>query len=145
MPVGHVATSSIAQPVGSQTRPTILSRASVALQKLFFTAASIENPDGLYRVLHLMQQNVALVVRVLASNPTLSCNVLTGESFSSGATRVIPHGLGRAYHGFYPLNAQGAAPAIYIVPAPATEVGVLASQAIILKSDNTLTCDLLVY
>lgn len=140
--VGNAASSTIAQPVGSQTKPTILSRAAVALRGVFFTSADLQKPDRLYQVISALQTNVASVVRSLASNVTLSSVRLSGNVFWSGQTVLINHGLGRPYLGWYVVRAQGGAASFVEAALPP---GVDTSQAIAITSANAGTFDLIVF
>lgn len=137
-----VATSTIAQPVGSQTRPTILTRSLVALRQVSFNADSLSTPQQLYAVIHALQQNVLRVVRVLAANPLLGANHLTGWTFTANQTQNIPHRLGRPWQGYIVCRAQ-VNPASFIdAPYPP---GTNSSQLLPLTSANAGTYDFLVF
>jgi hypothetical protein len=106
--LGSSGGSIIIQPVGSQTAPTIISKAFTAFRQLFFTAADVKDSEQLYRVLYTMQQNSALTLRILAQSPVGGGNLLVGVVFGSGQTLYLQHGLQTPYTGWWCTRAQGA-------------------------------------
>lgn len=136
------ASSTIAQPVGSQTRASILTRALQGVARVFFTAKDLEVPDRLYQVIHQLQSNLLLALRPLAENPTLGGNLLKGIVFTGGQTLYLAHGLGRAYRGWYVVRAQGAAASLVEAALPA---GTTSDRIIGLTSANAGTYDVMVF
>lgn len=137
----------VAQPVGSQTKPTILARVALSVREMFFTSADLQKPDRLYQVIHQVQQNLSKALRVLGSNRQLSGNEITGITCTAGTQFIVSHGLGRPYVGFYATYAHGA-PAQFTVILPSDvgyPPGVTTSQVLVLVTGNTGTYNLWIY
>lgn len=103
------ASTTIVQPVGSQSAVTVLAKAALGLRKVFFTEKEISEPRALYRILHDLQSNLTNAMRVLAGNPTISGNLVQGLVFAANTPLNISHGLGRAYQGFICARAYSVA------------------------------------
>jgi hypothetical protein len=134
--------SVITSPVVTGAPTTITSKALVTLQQVRFTAASITDPQTLYRVLYDMQRFVAQAIRPLAQNPLLFGNVVGPFTFAGGDTQYISHRLGRAYQGFVVVDAQTNTWIGYRTTLPA---GVTASQMIAIHSNNPGTYTFLIW
>jgi hypothetical protein len=139
---GGGATTVVVQPVGTQTKATLLQRAFNGMRQVKFTVGDLQDPETHHRILSQFVQHATTVIRTLSEDPTTSGVILRGEVFTAGQTRTLSHGLGRAFVGFRVEHAQGAAPALYTVAQPA---GVTAQTSITVKSDNAGTYDLRVY
>jgi hypothetical protein len=139
---GHVASSTVTAPVGSQAQGSILSRAELAVRQAFFTSDDMKSPERLYQVLRILQQNISSALRQLAQNPTLGGTLQRGLVFVGGTPLPINHGLGRAYAGFFCVRAQGAVWAGVEVALPA---GVTAAQQIVLTTASSGTFDLVIF
>lgn len=123
-------------------KPTILSRTWLQVQQVFFTSADLKDPDRLYRVLHVIQQNLSKALRVIALNASISGNRLTGVVFPAGQVQYIPHGLGRAYQGWYVVRAVGHASDLVETTLPA---GTTSAQFLPLVSATGGTHDLWIF
>lgn len=134
--------TTIVQPVGTQTRPTLLTRAFTGMRQVRFSQDDLQDPAQQHRIITSIVDNVQLALRPLSEDPTLSGNIVRGLVFTAGQTRSVPHGLGRAYTGFRVEHAVGAAPALYAVALPA---GATSAQIIAIKSDNAGVFDVRVY
>jgi hypothetical protein len=142
------ASSTIAQPVGSQTRPTILTRSAIAVREMFFTSADLQKPDKLYQVIHAIQQNLSKALRVLGSNPMLSGIAITGQSCTASTQVNIAHGLGRPYRGFIVTGAQHGSYAQFEEVVPGDNgypPGLSKSTYLVLFPGNTGTFDFWVF
>lgn len=142
MPTGHVASTTTAQPVGSQSRPSLFTRLSSALRQAFFNSADLEDPKKLYEVLHQLQSNLGFAVRGLASNPLASGTHLTGLPFKNGVPLLIPHGLGRPYLGYVVTRATAQVSIPVDVGMPP---GVSTRDCLNLVVTNDATIDLYVF
>lgn len=142
MPASNAGSSTIVQPVGSQSKPTILTRALQGLRKTFFTGSDLQNPQQLHKVLTDLQTNTALAVKPLAENPLLSGTRVAGVAFTSGQTRTLNHGLGRAYQGYHTVNDSGVNWTGFVANNPS---GVSKDQCITLTSPTTGTWDFWVF
>jgi len=138
----RVATSTVTQPVGSQAKPSVLTRAALAIRQLQFTGDDLKESSRLYRVLNDLHSAVSSALQSLASNPTLSGVLLSGEVFTGGQTRTLTHGLGRAFRGWYVVRAQGGVAAFVEAGLPA---GMTPTQGLSLTSTNAGTFDLFVF
>ncbi len=139
---GSVASSTIAQPVGSQTKPSVITRSLIGIRQLFFTSKDLADPTKLYQVISRLQSNLVAAIRPLSENPTLAGNLLTGLSFTGGTALNISHGLGRPFVGFYCVDVVGAAWAGQRVALPP---GVTSKQMIAIQTANTCTASLWVF
>jgi hypothetical protein len=111
------ASSTAVQPVGSQSRPTILTRSALAVREMFFTSVDLQKPDRLYQVVHAIQQNLSKALRLLGSNPMISGNQIAGVVCVGGTQFNLAHGLGRPYQGFLVTSANQGFPSFSeIVP-----------------------------
>lgn len=99
--------STIVEPVGSQTAVTVISRAATALRQLLFSAEDVKTPETLYRVLTAIQRNVLSAFTPIAQNPTVQGVLLSGVTFTGAVDITINHGLGRAYQGYYAVADSG--------------------------------------
>lgn len=133
---GSVASSTIAQPVGSQTKPSVLTRSLIGIRQLFFTSNDLADPEKLYQVIARLQSNLIAAIRPLAENPTLAGVLVTGVVFVGGDTQLVSHGLGRAFAGFYCVDAAGTSWAGKRVASP---TGTTAAQMIALTNPTAGT------
>lgn len=141
-PFGSAGSSTVVQPVGPQTKPTILTRAREALTRVQFTVQSLTSPEELFRVLSAIQTNVAAALRPLAEDPGASSVYLRGIVFAAGQTLYLSHGLGRAYAGWQVTRALGAAASFVEAALP---TGVTSALILPLTSANAGTYDLRVF
>jgi hypothetical protein len=139
---GGGATTVVVQPVATQTKATVLTRAFNGLKQVKFSQDDLADPETHHRLLTQIVQHTASVARSLSEDPTLAGVILQGLVFTAGMTRTLSHGLGRAYVGFRVEHADGAAPALYTVAQPA---GVTSATSITIKSDNAGTFSVRVY
>lgn len=140
--MGSSGGSIIIQPVGSQTKPTIISKAFTAFRELFFTADDVKEPQSLYRILYTMQQNSALTLRILSSATIGGGNLLVGVVFTPGQTLYLKHGLATPYTGWWCTRAQGNAQGLVEAAFPAS---VTPDQVLPLTSSNAGTFDVYVF
>jgi hypothetical protein len=141
-PTGKASSSVIAQPVGTQTKPSILSRTAQGLRGVSFTSEDLKDPAKLYKVLYDITANARAAIHGLSQNPLLQGNAVTGITFTGGQTVVINHGLGRAYNGYHPINDNGN---IWSGKIGALPSGVTSSQCIALTSTNAGTFDFWIF
>lgn len=134
--------SVITQPVGSQTAPSVLSRAANTLHEMFHDGASLTDPAELSRVLRLLSSNVAAALRVLGANPILFGNHCRGIQMTNGTISLIAHGLNRPWQG-YICTRMVSASAIFAEGAMPT--GTTTSQFLALSSLATGTFDFYVF
>ena len=139
--VGPAGSTTIALPTAGTTT-TLTSRALVALQKVFFTAESISDPQRLYKVLYDIQRFASLAIRPLGENPLSFGNPIGPVAMVSGTTQLLSHRLGRAYQGWYCVRAQGTS---WVGVEAALPAGASASQIIALKPGSTGTYSFLVW
>jgi hypothetical protein len=134
--------STIVQPVGSQTRPTISQRAIESFRREFFTVKDLEDPERLYQVVYQLQTNAQRMFHILATNPIGGGNLVQGLIFTAGQTLNVQHGLGRDYIGYFCTRAQNGYPAFQEAPLPAS---VTRSQVLPVTAQNAGTFDLYIF
>lgn len=117
-PFGSGGGSTIAQPVGSQTKPTVTQRALTALRRVQFTIEDVKDPEQLYQILYHQQQAIDAALRTLNSNPTVGGNLLTGNVMHVGVTSYLNHGLGRPWRGVWCCLPLGQPSSFEVVSQP---------------------------
>jgi hypothetical protein len=140
--LGSSGGSIVVQPVGSQTKPKVLTKAFTAFKQLFFSVEDIKNPAALYRVLYTLQQNASTTLRILASAPVGGGNLLVGIVFTPGQTLYLQHGLAAPYAGWWCTRAIGGAASFVEAALPPS---VTAAQVLPLSSANAGTFDVYVF
>jgi hypothetical protein len=125
--------STIAQPVGPQTKATSSQRALASVRRMFFTEDDVKDPKRLYQVLYQITQGLTDALRQVAENPVGGGNLLTGVVFTTNQTLYLSHGLGRPYRGWWPARAQGLAASMVEAALP---TGVTSSQVLPITSAN---------
>lgn len=128
--------STITQPVGSQTAPTIVTKAANALRQIFFTASDLADPNKLYQVLQRFNASLTAALTVLGQNPLQNGNLILGVAIGNGAQAVIMHGLGRPYVGYLMVNDHGVSGGS-IFNIGTLPPGVTTSQAIALVNESS--------
>jgi hypothetical protein len=124
-----------------------LTRAKVSVRQVFFTSADLQKPDKLYQVLHMIQQNLSLALRIIGNNPMITGVNLTGIAATSGQQQIVHHGLGRPYVGWFATGAHATdARFVEILPSdPGYPPGLDTSMSLVLLSANTGVYNLFVF
>jgi hypothetical protein len=143
---------SIIVPAGQPPqKPSVVTKSTLGLQRMFFTEKDMTDPSRLYQVIYQIQQFVTNALAPLASNPILTGNIFRNLTFSAGQVQNITHKLGRAFVNFYCVGAQGG-PWAGFIPlthglsgVPVLPTGVTTSQQIPIQSVNAGVFDFLVY
>lgn len=117
--------STITQPVGAQTKPTISQRPLTSVRRQRFTSADLQDPERLYQVIADMSNALANAQHQLAQLPIGAGNLLTGWTFTPGQTQYLGHGLGRAWRGWIVTRAQTNAASIKEAPYPSAVTSAL--------------------
>lgn len=134
--------STIVQPVGSQTAARTSTRSGLPVRQVTFTADEVADPKKLAQLLTQLNHNLYKSLQTLGTNITLQGNIVQGLVFSGGQTLFVAHGLGRAYQGAYAVRAQGNPPLFVEAALPK---GATPAQLIGLTSTNAGTYDILVF
>lgn len=134
--------SVITQPVGSQTKPTISTRAALAIKPARFTSEDLKDPDRLHKVIYDQGQVAANAIHAISSNPLVFGNIIRGKVFTANQTLLIEHRLRRAYQGWLCVRAQGNPWSGVEAALPAA---VTSDLAVSLTSVNPGTYDFLVF
>jgi hypothetical protein len=124
-----------------------VNRAKVGVREMFFTSADLAKPDRLYQVIHQIQQNLALALRIIGDNPMITGRNLTGIAATAGQQQNIKHGLGRPYVGWFATGAHATtASFVEILPGdPGYPPGLNKGNALVLLSANTGVYNLFVF
>lgn len=141
-PLASGGGSTIVQPVGSQTKPTIVQHALESLRRIFFTSKDLQDPERLYQVVYQIQTNVGRVLRILAQSPIGGGNRITGLVFTAGQTLYVQHGLGHDWSGYFCTRAQGGYPAFQEAALPASTTK---TQVLPITAQNAGTFDLYIF
>jgi hypothetical protein len=141
--IGRASSSTVIQPVGSQTATTVLTKALLGLKQIYFTSETVKSAERLYWVLRAIQNNVADAFGPLARNPMLAGNLIEGLAFTGGTPRGVTHGLGRApTPGIICTKAVGGGWQGQIATQPA---GVTTAQQLWLTNPSSGTFDLWIF
>jgi hypothetical protein len=142
VPVGNAGSSVVTPSVLPGGQPTIVQRAIISIRKLFFTAKDLADPERLYQVITQQQTAYTSALQALGSTPWAIGNLLEAQVFTTGQTRYIAHGLGKAWTGVICSKALGL-PWLYVVAAypPAVD----ATKVAPLTSTNAGVFDLIFF
>ena len=113
-----------------------------SLRRVLFSAKDLADPERLYEVVYKVQDLIFQGIGPVLQNAIVPGNRLTSVAFSSGQTRILAHGLGRAYQGYFHVRAIGGYGAFQEVALPS---GVSNSTSIALQALNGGTFDLYIF
>jgi hypothetical protein len=77
----------------------------VTLKRVFFTASDVGATDKLFDILNKLQESMLGVLGVVSTNQLIPGNILRGVTFTAGQTKVLAHGLGREWQGYFCVHA----------------------------------------
>jgi hypothetical protein len=132
----------VTQPVGSQTAPTIVQRALIAIRKISFTSKELTDPERLYQVISQQEQAFASALQALGSSPISVGTLLIGTVFTAAQTLFLSHQLGRPWTGYICTQAQTNPALITTASLP---TGATPDKLIALHSVNAGTYDFWIF
>jgi hypothetical protein len=108
--------SIVVAPVPPSTSWSVRAAARLLSLSTQFSESDVADPATLLKVLKSFGQAIQTLANVAGSSPIMSGTLLQGVSFATGLTQHVPHRLGRAWVGFFPIESHGALWSGFAIP-----------------------------